>query len=176
MAKRLNALEPDLIFLLGDIIDNHIENINQEKFITAMNALEATYGAYAIPGNHEYNYNTHTEIMDLYDKTNVHLLVDDVAVIDNRLLVVGRDDFTWSSRASLSSLTEHYNDLPIIVLDHQPQDYKEAEEVGAVLQLSGHTHNGQLFPANWIVNLFIDLSIILLTQMVVIPVVISRFM
>ncbi len=154
MAKRLNALEPDLIFLLGDIIDNHIENINQEKFITAMNALEATYGVYAIPGNHEYNYNTHTEIMDLYDKTNVHLLIDDVAVIDNRLLVVGRDDFTWTSRASLSSLTRYYKDLPIIVLDHQPQDYKEAEEVGAVLQLSGHTHNGQLFPANWIVNLF----------------------
>lgn len=154
MVKQLNALEPDIIFLLGDIIDNHIQNIDQEYFISAVNALEATYGVYAITGNHEYNYNTHAEIEELYDRTNVHLLIDEVEVIDNRFLLVGREDATWLSRQSLSSLTVGYRNYPIVVLDHQPQSYKEAEGMNCLLQLSGHTHNGQLFPANIIVNLF----------------------
>lgn len=44
--------------------------------------------------------------------------------------------------------------MPLLVVDHQPQYFKEAKEIGAFLQLSGHTHNGQIFPGNWILSIY----------------------
>lgn len=154
MVERLNKLNPDVIFFLGDVIDNYMSQINTDYFIENMNLLEATYGVYAIPGNHEYNYNGHQDLSNLYLKTKIQYLVDEAVVVADRFLLVGREDATWLNRESLSSLIPYDNTYPIIVLDHQPQSYKESEEERVSLQLSGHTHNGQLFPANWVVNLF----------------------
>ena len=100
----------------------------------------------------ELNYNSLDQIKKLYNKTNVRLLLDESVVINNEILVIGRIDKSYNNRLSLGQITNN-NSYPMIVLDHQPSLYKESFNIGAMLQLSGHTHNGQLFPMDIIVKL-----------------------
>ena len=154
MVYHINSLKPDVVFLLGDIIDNFIDNIDQDYFINNMNNITSTYGTYAVSGNHEYEYDHYNKVFSFFRKTNIDLLVDEYAFINDEVLVVGRLDYIFSSRQPLNEIIPENNKLPVIVLDHQPQDFDEAVDNNVVLQLSGHTHNGQLFPANIFVKLF----------------------
>ena len=157
MVNEINALNPDVVFLLGDIIDNSIENLNQEYFIENMNKISAPYGVIATTGNHEYEYDAYQEVFKFFDKTNIDLLVDEYVTINDEIIVVGRLDYIFTKRQKLEKIIPVDNDLPVIVLDHQPQAYQESIENNVTLQLSGHTHNGQLFPANYIVNIYYSL-------------------
>lgn len=151
MVERINNEKPDIVLLGGDIIDNRIRNINKEKFKTAMRNINTRYGIYAILGNHEILRNDFKTLKAFYDETNVHLLADSTVKIDNKLLIVGRLDHKFERKALKDIM--HNTSLPTIVLDHEPQDYKEAMENNVKLMLSGHTHNGQIFPFNYAVKI-----------------------
>jgi len=152
MVNMINNCNTDVVFLLGDIIDSPIKKIDITYFVNNMNNIVSKYGVYAITGNHELNYNSLDQIKKLYSKTNVRLLLDESVVINNEILVIGRIDKSYNNRLSLDQITNN-NSYPMIVLDHQPSLYKESFNIGAMLQLSGHTHNGQLFPMDIIVKL-----------------------
>ena len=155
MVEQVNCLQPDLIILAGDVLDQHVELLSKETFTSAMNTLDATYGVVAVTGNHEFATNTLEQIIDFYDQTSVRLLLDEQLVIADRIRLVGRiDDHDPENRRK--PLKDYVEDsiLPLLVVDHQPQYFKEAKEIGAFLQLSGHTHNGQIFPGNWILSIY----------------------
>ncbi|MFZ2811979.1 MAG: metallophosphoesterase, partial [Thermovirgaceae bacterium] len=77
-------------------------------------------------------------------------------VIDGAFTLAGRDDRTasllGSTRKSLKTIEGVGGELPVIVMDHTPNDLGEAEEAGVALQVSGHTHRGQLWPFNFITS------------------------
>lgn len=108
---------------------------------------------YAITGNHEYFENLN-ESIDYLEKANIRVLQDEVVKVDNAFYVVGRNDRRSENTTTekIKSLDEMLKDidktLPIIVLNHKPEDLKAAESEKIDLQLSGHTHNGQIFPGN----------------------------
>ena len=85
------------------------------------------------------------------------MLIDESAVIDSSLVIIGRDDRTNMRRKPLSALS---NEAPsgavrgafTIVLDHQPYNLDRAEQAGVDFQLSGHTHRGQVWPISWITD------------------------
>jgi predicted MPP superfamily phosphohydrolase len=86
-------------------------------------------------------------------------------VIDNNLVIVGREDlsinrFANKKRKELTELMAPANalNLPVILLDHQPFNLEQAEQTGVDFQLSGHTHNGQLFPANLVVQRIYEMA------------------
>jgi len=105
-------------------------------------------------GNHEYR---DTRSVDFIRDANIHLLRDSVALIDNRFYVVGREDKSNTERKPLEELTAGLDPLkPIILLDHQPNQLEEAEKNNICLQLSGHTHHGQIWPLSLITQLIFE--------------------
>lgn len=153
LIEKVNSTNSDIIFLVGDIFDNHIKSMNKDKFTSFINSFSSTYGTYAVLGNHELKQNSFEDAVSFYSKSNVRLLLDEEIIIDNKIRVIGRIDKSYKDRKELSSI-DSSSSLPLIVLDHQPSSYKESMEIGASIQYSGHTHNGQLFPYNFIVDIY----------------------
>lgn len=153
MVNMINSVNADIVFLLGDIIDTKGDNINRDYFFANLNNIKSKYGVFAIVGNHELNYNSLSEIKSLYNQTKIKLLLDEVVYINNEIAIVGRVDKSSKQRKSLSDLIEDIN-LPIMVLDHQPITFNESIKCGINYQLSGHTHNGQMFLMNYIVKMY----------------------
>jgi predicted MPP superfamily phosphohydrolase len=139
----LNAQEADIIFVVGDICDMTYSAIPYQNMHEEFNVLHATYGVYAVRGNHDPD----ELIQYLKERTAVHFLKDSSELIDESLYIVGRDDASNPERATIDSLIiDFQRNKPIILLDHQPVHLREAEQNGITLELSGHTHAGQFFP------------------------------
>ncbi|WP_434512388.1 metallophosphoesterase [Desulfitobacterium sp. AusDCA] len=156
LINRVNALHPDVILFAGDVFDENVEVFVQQKMAIPFQSLKAPYGTYAVLGNHEYIGGHAEEAVHYLDEAGIHVLRDQTVEIANSINLVGRDDlsgarFNGIKRADLQSLLKNADrQFPILVLDHQPSHLEEAEKEGVDLQLSGHTHHGQLWPAQWV--------------------------
>ena len=147
-AHSITSLEPDVIFLAGDIFENYLDMQVIEKIDRIFEALEAPYGIYAVLGNHEYYGGQDAQITEYLSQKGIRVLVDEVSeAADGAIYVAGRNDYGSSrmteggKRKPLADILEGIdNTKPIILLDHQPQDVKEASAAGVDLMLSGHTH------------------------------------
>ena len=164
----VNAEQPDLILIAGDIIDISIRPLIEENMAKEFHRLKAP--VYACLGNHEY-YSSQPKARRFYREAGITLLQDSVAKIGN-LCIIGRDDRTNVRRKSLpmimeearkqgiiSSLDLHYGKYSnefLILLDHQPYHLEEAEQNGIDFQFSGHTHHGQVWPVLWITDVLYE--------------------
>ena len=163
LIELINKQNPDIILFAGDILDEdpHFVEFNGmgEPFLK----LKAKYGLWGINGNHEYigGINNATSFIK---SIGINLLSDSLAIIDNAFVLVGRDDvsksrFTNSDRQKINDLMAKTNpNLPTIFMDHQPFNLGETAQYAIDLQLSGHTHYGQLFPFNFITDLVYEKS------------------
>ena len=145
----LNREKPDLVLIAGDIIDMSMRPLADEHMAEELRRIEAP--VYACLGNHEY-YSGEPKAQQFYEEAGIRLLRDSAAVVGD-LCIVGRDDRTNPHRKSLHQIMEEASgqrSLFTILLDHQPYHLEEAEREGIDLQLSGHTHYGQVWPISWI--------------------------
>lgn len=163
LVERVNALKPDLILLAGDVIDENVERVIRQDMRMNLSRLQAPFGVYAVLGNHEYLGGHVREALAYMAEAGVHMLRDASVKVADSFYLVGRDDrsarhFTGQGRRPLANLLEGLDlSLPVIALDHQPSHLEEAERAGVDLQLSGHTHKGQLFPIQLLTrHLFAD--------------------
>ena len=143
----INAEHPDLVLIAGDLIDGNVRPI--KEYGTAEEFQRLTAPTIACLGNHEFITGIDKAI-DLIEQTGIRLLRDSTITIDG-VTIVGRDDRSNRRRKSVEQLLQgvdknHY----IIMLDHQPFHLEDAEQNGVDLQLSGHTHRGQVWPLNWV--------------------------
>ena len=151
--EMINAEQPDLVLVAGDLIDRFVRPLLANKMDEELRRIKSTYGIYAVPGNHEYYGEGIDQSVNFYKQANITLLRDSVILIGNEIYVIGRDDATNSHRKSLSSLTNGLDThIPKILLDHQPHHLSQAVENKIDFQFSGHTHNGQIFPITLIVK------------------------
>jgi hypothetical protein len=163
VADKINALHPDIILLAGDIIDEDIAPVLNDNMGDALLKLKSKFGTYAITGNHEYIGGADAACKYL-SQHGITMLRDSVAEIDSSFYVVGREDrsarqFAHKQRKDLKELLDGVNQaLPLILMDHQPFGLNDAYENGIDLQLSGHTHNGQLWPLNYIISKIYELG------------------
>lgn len=156
--EMINKQKPDLILIAGDLFDRNLHTIERQQMDTELRKLEAKYGVYAILGNHEY-YGNLNKAIEVIQKSGINFLRDTTVTIDNKIVLIGRDDRTNRHRKPLGHLTENIRkDLPVILLDHQPYHLKDAVDNNIDLQISGHTHNGQIFPFNKIVAKMYELG------------------
>jgi predicted MPP superfamily phosphohydrolase len=152
----INAEHPDFILIAGDIIDGSIRPLVEENMAEEFHRLQAP--VYACLGNHEY-FTGEPQARQFYQDAGIRLLIDEAAVIDSAIVVVGRDDRMNPHRKSLDNLmTSESSSLYTIVLDHQPYNLDLTEKVGADFQLSGHTHRGQVWPISWITDAIYECS------------------
>lgn len=150
-----NAERPDLVVLVGDIMDYESRFAENMKAEEDFHRFHAPLGVYIVNGNHEYRANIHAKRRWLRKAGT--LLVDSVVSPDSTFLLIGRDDFVNKRRAPLHKLLETQDTtLPTIVLDHQPESFAEMRLNQIDLGLHGHTHNGQLWPYPLVMRLVFE--------------------
>lgn len=163
IVNKINSLHPDIVLFVGDIVDNVIEPFKQRGMGQILLKIESKYGIFAVLGNHEF-FGDVDETINHLSKFRIRFLRDRVIKIDNSFFLIGREDlsserFLLRKRKSLKYLTANIDkSLPIILMDHQPFDLQEAYDNQIDLQLSGHTHNGQMFPLTQIVKMIFEVS------------------
>lgn len=156
--EMINAENPDVVLFAGDVIDNTIRPLIEQDMASVFRGIKATYGVFVAPGNHEYISGVE-KAADLLRSAGVTVLRDSVALVDGRLYIAGRDDRSNPRRKSVAGLLEPLDrSKPVVLLDHQPYHLEEAEQNGVTLQLSGHTHRGQIWPINWITDAMYEVS------------------
>jgi predicted MPP superfamily phosphohydrolase len=156
LVERVNELDPDLVLFAGDVIDENVEVFIEQKMADVFQLLKSKYGVYASLGNHEYIGGHAEEAIKYLGEGGVKVLRDEVVQVANSFYVIGRDDASGGSfrgvkRSDLHPLVEPLDrSLPLILMDHQPSQIDEAVAEGIDLQLSGHTHRGQMWPNQYI--------------------------
>lgn len=159
--EMINGLNPDIILLAGDAINSDLRTLKAQQLHIPLQEFDAPLGVYAVLGNHEYISGDVEEAMRFLRSAGIDVLRDAIEVVDHQLILIGRDDRTNPNRKSLRELTDqidNYNNLPIVVMDHQPYDLNNAVENNITLSLSGHTHNGQIWPITMVVKSMYELA------------------
>ncbi|MCX6282525.1 MAG: metallophosphoesterase [Bacteroidetes bacterium] len=163
LVRLLNAPNPDLILLAGDVVDEDLAPVIKDNIGEALCELKAGIGVFAITGNHEYIGGAGPAV-EYLEKHCIKMLRDTALLVNGQFYLVGRDDrdkprFTGKARKELSDIMKDVDrSYPIILMDHQPFNLSNAADNGVDLQLSGHTHHGQIWPFNYITNAIYELS------------------
>jgi len=156
-------VKPDIILIGGDVIDDKSNQLKRIGIDEELRQLKAKYCVYTINGNHEYIVNVNNAD-NFLNENNVQVLRDSMVTIDNSVQIIGREDgsianFAHGKRKSVAELVSSARkDLPIILLDHQPFHLADAAAQNVDLQLSGHTHHGQMWPFNFVTKMIYEVS------------------
>ncbi len=143
----INAEDPHMILIAGDIIDGSIRPLKEERMDEEFRRLKAP--VYACLGNHEY-YSGEAGARQFYKDAGILLLQDSIAEITD-FCIIGRDDRTNQHRKSLGAIMKQVDRSKFcVLLDHQPYHLEQAEKQHVDFQFSGHTHHGQVWPISWI--------------------------
>lgn len=159
LVAKTNAMEPDIVAITGDLVDGSVARLG--PLLEPLSRLRARHGVYFVTGNHEY-FSGAAEWVEHLATLGVRVLRNERVSIERdgaALDVAGVDDLTGGG-----FLPDHGPDLakalagrdparPLLLLAHQPRQVHEAAEHGVSLQISGHTHGGQIFPFNFLVPL-----------------------
>ena len=151
----------DIVLLCGDIVDEGTSYEEMQAVFKILGNTKSKYGTYFVYGNHDTspyskspNY-TESDLTLAIKNNNITILKDEMKNISDDLVLVGREDLSGNERLDINDLLHNVDkDKFILVMDHQPEEFIEKAKSGVDLQVSGHTHAGQIFPAGNIMNLF----------------------
>lgn len=160
LVEMVNAQQPDVVAIVGDLVDGDVDELREE--VAPLADLVSEQGVYFVTGNHEYFVDTNAWLR--------HLPTVGVQVLRNERVAIGRAGATVDlagiddRTAASSGLAGHGADLdsaldgrtdstPVVLLAHQPVMVEQARAAGVDLQLSGHTHGGQLWPFDYAIRL-----------------------
>jgi uncharacterized protein len=155
----VNALAPDLVAITGDLVDGSVEQLATE--VEPLRSLQARHGVFFVTGNHDYFSRVDPwldKVRELGFRTlrNERVRIGDahgsfdLAGVDDRFAHLFGGDH---GEDLLRALEGRDGDLPVVLLAHNPNVFDEAARLGVDLQLSGHTHGGQIWPFQAIVRL-----------------------
>jgi predicted MPP superfamily phosphohydrolase len=157
---RTNALVPDLVAITGDLVDGTVGQL--AAAIAPLAKLKARHGVYFVTGNHEYFSGAEDWLNEL-NRLGIRTLRNERVSIDNGAVgfdLAGVDDRSAVHYGGLSpaqalgrALLDRDPGRELVLLAHQPRTLLDAEPFGIGLQLSGHTHGGQMWPFNFVVGL-----------------------
>jgi uncharacterized protein len=148
-----NGLHPDVIFITGDLVDESVAHM--ENMAPSLAGLKGRVGVYAVTGNHDY-YAGVQRVSRIMREANIKVLRNELEVLPQGLQILGIDDPTGTRRmgepgADFEALIGRVDPFkPSILLYHQPVQFEKTANAGIGLQLSGHTHGGQLYPVIYI--------------------------
>ncbi len=153
--SQVEALQPDIVTLTGDIVDGSV--VHSDEFASVLKELKAPLGVWAVTGNHEV-YSGLEKNLAFLQACGFHVLRDRWALAAPGLVMAGVDDVEVHQKnyaAVVSGVLESVPLGAVIFLAHSPVQVRAIAAMNkANLMLSGHTHNGQIWPFNYIVKIF----------------------
>ena len=152
IVKQVNELSPDVVLIAGDLLDESFKDLPWAS--QALSGFEAGDGVFAVTGNHEF-YGGALGFEEIMKAAGIRTLRNESFIIDNSVMLIGIDDQTGGSQfhakqIHISELVPETNRLPVVLIHHTPTRIKEAAEAGVDLMLSGHVHEGQLWPVKYL--------------------------
>lgn len=160
----INAQKPDIVILGGDIVEEGTSKEEMQEAFRLLGGIESRYGVYFIYGNHDQQPYTQVrtftaeELVQAVEGSGIRILEDEYIEIGTDLILAGRGNAAWGATRKRPSTEEILQDADrsryIIMVDHQPIGAEENAAQGVDLELSGHTHAGQIWP----VGLFSELA------------------
>lgn len=160
VADAVNALNPDIVCHAGDIADGTIAKRREQA--APLGTIHPRLARVYVTGNHEYlgeaqGWLDHMSGLGWQPLHNRHLIVERGG---DRLVLAGVDDRTAASSGLAGHRADHPGalagadpDLPVLLVAHQPKQVAQAVSAGIDLQVSGHTHGGQIWPFHYLVRL-----------------------
>ena len=156
-ASKIASVNPDLMLFGGDIVEGDRRSEKMASFERILSSIIARYGVYGVLGNHEH-YAGHDE-GSFFSNSGIVILRDSMVIAGNSFVVAGRNDSHTRMRKSVEEIMGTIPDsLPVILMDHRPTVISQIGSHAPDVVLSGHTHNGQLFPINIITRKVYELS------------------
>lgn len=162
--KSIEEANPDIVVLCGDIVDEKTELNQMKEAIEILGDIKSQYGVFYVYGNHDdAKYSsipsyTKEDLKNELISNGIHVLADESYDINDDLVIIGREDEGFSKDEPRKSGEELLIGIDknkfLLLLDHQPSDLQENSSLGYNLQLSGHTHNGQIWPVGLMDELF----------------------
>lgn len=166
MVDKINSLNPDVVLIAGDLIDSDLNPVIDNNMLEGLKNIKSKYGTYFSLGNHDFYTGRDDELKEILASLNINVLRDDMVLINDSFYLIGRDDIAGKryikERSSIdeikSSSSSFDSNKPVVVIDHNPQNIKDSIDNNIDLQVSGHTHRGQMFPINFITNSLFDID------------------
>jgi len=156
IVQEINALKPDLIAITGDLVDGTVAQLRSQ--LESLGELKAKDGVFFVTGNHEYYTGDVDEWLAWLTSIGIRPLRNERVTIRKGFDLAGTDDFSARGNGHGQNIPQalagRKTDIPVVLLAHQPRSFFQAESLGIDLQLSGHTHGGQIFPFTYVVSLF----------------------
>ena len=169
MVSKINKEKPDIVLMAGDIFDNDYDALDKPNLmIKELKKIKTKYGVYSVYGNHDVKESiilgftfqdkkqkySDTRMDKFLKRANIKILDDEYVLIDD-IYIYGREDYAkYKNRKSVNQMIKTMDtSKPIIVVDHQPKELDKLSKTKVDLDLSGHTHDGQIFPLSLLVKL-----------------------
>lgn len=150
LASIMQREQVDMILMPGDIMDDNTIAYEAENMQPHLAKLRAPLGVYATLGNHDL-FGAQKQITAAIQAAGITVL-NDQAIEINGINIIGRpDDLDKQRQATANLLKQVDTHKPVILLDHRPSQIEQHAQLPIDIQVSGHVHNGQVFPANLIV-------------------------
>lgn len=149
LVKQINELAPDIIVFTGDLIDDpkQVNDTEEKKIIQALQPLHAPKGKYWIYGNHDHGGYGTEKVFDIMTQAEFTLLQNSYTVIEEnneKLIIAGIDDLMLGKPNLSAALHQTNQDIFTILLAHEPDFADQAVKHAVDVQLSGHSHGGQI--------------------------------
>jgi predicted MPP superfamily phosphohydrolase len=161
LVDKIRSENPDIIFLPGDIVETY-GNTNETKlneFIEILKDIKSENGIYAVRGNHDLPGRNVADKIDFNKRLGITMLSDSLIELENKVYIIGLKYRGKNENRPIDSLLKiKTKDLPVILLDHAPYCLGEADRNNIDVQLSGHTHNGQIWPLNYVTDAVYDIA------------------
>jgi predicted MPP superfamily phosphohydrolase len=148
---RLRSLKPDVVFISGDMFDG--PTLGLDRMVAPWREFSTPWGIFYVTGNHD-EFAERSLYLDPVRRVGIHVLNNEKVSLDD-LQVIGIHDSEAGDPAQLRAILQQARidrERPSILLAHRPVNLSVAEEEGISLQLSGHTHHGQIWPWNLLVS------------------------
>lgn len=161
--KEISEEYPDIVLLAGDIVEEGTSKEKMQEVFAVFGSLKSRFGVYYVYGNHDcqpytdYPAYTKLELIQTITENGITILEDNYTEINQELILAGRADAAWGNSSGRASSEQILNGVDhnkyIIMADHQPIGTEENNAAGVDLELSGHTHAGQIFPVGCLTEL-----------------------
>jgi len=156
-ASKIESIKPDLMLFGGDIVEGDGKDEKMAGFERIFSSITARHGVYGVLGNHEHYAGQ--DKGSFFSNSGIEILRDSVVIVGNSFVLAGRNDSRTRTRKSVAEIIGTIPDsLPVILVDHRPTVIGQIGKNSPDVVLSGHTHNGQLFPINLITQRVYELS------------------